>query len=42
VIDLLVDILIDKETIEGDRFREIIDQFKVDKPINKPMILAKS
>jgi cell division protease FtsH len=33
LIDHLVDILIDEETIEGDRFREIISQFKLDRPV---------
>jgi cell division protease FtsH len=33
LIDHLVDLLIDQETIEGDRFREIISEFKLDKPV---------
>ncbi len=32
LVDLLVDLLIEQETIDGDRFREIVNQFKLKKP----------
>lgn len=32
LIDYLVDLLIEQETIDGDRFREIINEFKLKKP----------
>ena len=33
LIDLLVDLLIEQETIEGERFRQIVAEFKVKKPL---------
>jgi cell division protease FtsH len=35
LVDLIVDILIDQETIEGDRFRQIIHEFKHQKQLVK-------
>ncbi len=32
LIDLLVDLLIEQETIDGDNFRKIVDEFKLKKP----------
>lgn len=33
LIDYLVDLLIEKETLEGDAFRKIVNDFKVEKPV---------
>jgi cell division protease FtsH len=35
LVDLIVDILIDQETIEGDRFRQIINEFNLKKQLVK-------
>jgi cell division protease FtsH len=33
LVDLLVDLLIEQETIDGDNFRKIVNEFKLKKPV---------